>query len=212
MILQRKQKVLGFTLLEVIVAMGILGLLSASLLLIFRSSLELSNTILSTQEKNLHRREMEAHIERHLYALTNESRISLSIDGGRSNVQSLIIDRPSHYFSFAGKDNLARKTIFTGDFNKKGLLNILQLSFAVDREEEQIDSSNDNDNFDKKTTLFRDLIALEWYFFDETKGEWVSEWDASMGNPKRIRFGYQHVDDEIMYYKQIWLQVAVITR
>lgn len=201
-----QEKASGFTLFEVIISLSILAMLTGSVVLISQTALQFSQTIIETQDQQLHEQEVEDHLERHLWDLSPNSRISLHIDESNQNIQTLSITRPDHSFPLNGKDVLAGETAFIGVFNSSGLLDLIQLHYVVG---EDGGAPSGGSTHDKETLLLEDLTTLQWHFYDETSLEWLPEWEEARGIPKRIRFSYQHAEGSVTNSHVIWLQPSI---
>ena len=178
----------AFTLIEIILAVGIVAILTGSIVAISTSILNLTTTLLDEQERQIHVDDFENHIRNTLTKLTAASQPELTIDEQNQGVQTLIIQQPNSYFPLNGSDNLATQSVLSTQFNSNGLLSIVQSNY-LEEEIQNIDLSNPNHSI----VLAEDLIQVQWEFFHPTSNEWVSDWqpDLNLGIPKQVRFTYQ---------------------
>ena len=196
----------GFTFFEVVLALFIIGILSASIILVSNTTLNFSVTVQKSQERDLKSEEVEDHIGRHLREISRDTRISLTMDEANQNVQTLTIKRPQHYFPFEGRDTLARQTDFVGAFNQSGWINLIQFSYATkDDDDHDPGVIEGQEPPDKQIDLVYDLYRLEWHFYDEQYDDWVPEWEENKGIPRKVRLIYQKANESRARTKIIWL-------
>jgi len=188
----------GFTLLEVVLAVGIIALLSGSIVAISASTLSLTSTLINEQELRIQSDVVESHIRRNFSTILNDSSIELTIGGSESSTggtfvssvsgtQALRITNPSVYFPLDGFDTLASETVLTTTLNEEGYLDLIQVYIS------NPNTSGESDIF--TITLLSNLKSISWHFFQPDIQDWVTEWTEQTNNPSQIRFSYQKLDE-----------------
>lgn len=176
----------GFTLLELVLAMGIFAILATSIFTIVSSTIGLTSSLISYQEEQIYEQDFERHITQLFLNSNTETSFALEADQINQNTKSLIVEKSNSYFPHEGKDTLAKKSILQTSFNNDGLLKLEHVYFVDD-------SSNPQETLPPThtTLLFDNLSHCEWLFYNTQQKEWIPLWTKAMGRPSHIKFIYQ---------------------
>lgn len=176
----------GFTLIEVVLSLGLLALLSVSILLIISALSNVSVAIAESHERFVLSEDFEGYVERTFSQLGPDSTLLLEKTADQK-LQQLSIRQPNTYFILDGEDVVAEELIIFPSFNKNGL---------VDMVIEQSNTLLENDSGKRRITLLEDLNALQWVMYNKRSRSWVSEWRPGGDKPAMIKLIYRTVDDE----------------
>lgn len=178
---ENKQK-RGFTLIEVVAALGVLMILSTSIIMIFSSTVDVSRTLIKNQEKDLYTNDFDNFIEQIFHNLPKRSSVTLELDS--NSIQTLTIYDAELSFPLSGQDQLAKVSQLKSTLNRSGIIDLI-LTHQLSNNE--LSSAAD---IDYQLNLIQDLTQLEWQFYYTETNDWRTTWKRNMGLPKLIKLKY----------------------
>ncbi|WP_411828016.1 type II secretion system protein [Luteolibacter sp. AS25] len=194
----------GFTLLELVLALGILAILTASIFSVVGSVLGLTSALVSEQKREARLDDFENYIEFALRQSAGDSQFQLSQDTLNTNIQSFFITNSHIPYPSQNKETIAFTSEFRTEIAPGGLLQVLQYHYP-----EESDPSASEFTVPDGILLLKELTYCQWQFYDPTINDWVSEWGTEKGRPRQIRFLYQTEGMEFVFTKSIWLPSPV---
>jgi len=190
----------GFTLLEVILAISILAVITGSIVVITRTTINMSLELTQSQNAQRHSTDLENYLKLLFRNYTSESRAALYLDEQDEDFQTLVLDKVNTRFPLNGRDTRARRTELVTTTDEVGLYQLELASYEYTDE-----AITDQTEPSSVIILINRLVVLRWEVYNRTTQEWVSEWQPSMGRPSQIRFIYQRTSDTVETTFPIWI-------
>ncbi|MDH4475695.1 MAG: type II secretion system protein [Verrucomicrobiaceae bacterium] len=168
----------AFTLMEMVIAMGVLGLLMAGIFGVAKSTMELSSDLASSQERAMLRQNLIDYLRRSFRSLPGNAEIRLqnrSVSG--TYIPSLTIVNGGN--SFSPGDALPPETglELTAEQRPGGYLRVL-LRFLDDQQTLALRSGQNMraSKNDSPLTLMDQVSQFEWKFYDPNTQRWENTW------------------------------------
>jgi prepilin-type N-terminal cleavage/methylation domain-containing protein len=175
---QPKRKPRGFTLLEVILGLGLITMLIGGIYSIATASLQLSNTVLENQQEDMHMHAFINLLRRNLQSLPGNATVSMeeaNTSGGVYQSEMVLTDYPLAF---------AWGSVAAG--SKKVLL-VFRVRYLNDEEVEAYDSGNLGPNDGISLVLIDSLRGVLWEFYNQQTDEWLPEWIQPNQRPTMLR-------------------------
>jgi prepilin-type N-terminal cleavage/methylation domain-containing protein len=185
-----KSRPRGFTLLELVIAMGLLAILVGMVFTTARTSLALGNTIVETQnEEMLHQAFFEL-LNRRFTSLPGNTRLDLKVeDSGARYVSDLTLQNVPLSFTWGGQARIAKAVQLSTVKRRSGYLDIV-LKYYENEILEDSASAFKSAAGDKKPfaeiVLLTDVAYFEWRALDGRSMEWQFDWEAQGRLPLQI--------------------------
>jgi len=181
----------GFTLLELVLAIGLMTALIGMVFAIARSSLALGNTVVNTQnEEMLHQAFFELLGQR-FSSLPGNTRFDLQVqDSGGQYLTDLTLQKVPLSFSWGGQPRIAKAVQLSTVRRRSGFLSIV-LRYYEDEILEGSDAATsstsqlDNEPF-AEIELLSDVAYFEWRVLDGRSMEWQYDWDLQGRLPLQL--------------------------
>jgi len=176
----------GFTLIEVVLSLGLLALLSSSVFVIMSSLTTVTQRLSESQQKSVKNDDFESYL-RYIFANLKEDSSILLESTDVQETQQLTIIEPNVYFLLRGEDIVAEELKIIPKFNKNGLINA-EVEFLT----------QDVNRVDQVVILpiLNDVDTFRWLFYDSRLGEWVDEWKSKSTKPIIIKLIYKTIREE----------------
>ena len=179
----------GFTLFELVLAMGLLTMLVGMVFSTARTSLALGNTIVATQnEEMLHQAFFEL-LHQRFSQLPANTRFDLKVqDSGSHYLSDLTLQNVPLSFTWGGQVRTAKAVQLSTVKRRSGYLDIV-LRYYDDEILEDSASSFGKSISDKKPVeivLLEDVAYFEWRVLDGRSMEWQYDWDLQGRLPLQI--------------------------
>lgn len=171
----------GFTLLEVVIAVGLLAIVVGMVFGTARSSLALGNSIVQTQnEEMLHQAFFELLSQR-FSSLPGNTRFDLkSSDSGSHYLSDLTLQNVPLSFTWGGQPRIAKAVQISTVKKRSGFLDIV-LRYYENEVLEGAESTSSGSTLDTKPfaeiVLLTDVAYFEWRALDGRSMEWDFDWD-----------------------------------
>ena len=171
----------GFTLLEVVISIGLMAVIIAMVFATARTSLALGNKIVQSQnEEMLHQAFFELLSQR-FSSLPGNTRLDLKVEGsGSRRLSELTLQNVPLSFTWGGQERIAKAVQISTVKHRGGMLDIVLRYY----ENEILEGSavtpgstpGDNKPF-AEIVLLEDVAFFDWQVLDGTSMEWQEEWD-----------------------------------
>lgn len=180
----------GFTLLEVVIAMGILSVLVGMVFGIARTSLTLANTIVKSQAEEMEHQAFFELLHQRFSSLPGNTRFDLQVeDSGAHYLSELTLQEVPLSFTWGGQELIAKAVQLTTIKRRSGYLDIV-LSYYEDEILEGSASDPDGPVGDPEPfaeiVLLEDVAYFEWRALDGRSMEWQYDWEIQGRLPLQL--------------------------
>ena len=180
----------GFTLLELVIAIGLMAMLVGMVFGTARTSLALGNTIVETQnEEMLHQAFFEL-LSHRFSSLPGNTRFDLKVEGSGSHyISDLTLQNVPLSFAWGGQPRIAKAVQLSTVKRRSGFLDIV-LKYYPEEVLEDSGSTFKTSAGDNKPMaeiiLLTDVRFFEWRVLDGRSMEWQYDWDLQGRLPLQI--------------------------
>ena len=172
----------GFTLLELIVGIGLIGIVLTGVYKVASKSIELSENVLVRQHDNLHMHSFMGLLKRNIEDIPGNAKINMEpaeLQSGVARSEIALVDYPLA-FSWAGV-SAGSKIVFIVSGPDKSLEGASQIEIRyLNQEEAEIYEEGKSlpDDLGMGIVLMNELKNVTWNFYDQNNKEWVDQWSA----------------------------------
>lgn len=171
----------GFTLLEVVIAIGLLAAISGMIVGISRSSLALATRIVETQNEEMEHQAFFDLLGRRFASLPGNARMELlASDSGTHYLSDLTLQDVPLAFTWGGEDLVAKAVRLSTVKRRSGFLDIVlsyyEMELLEGSQSNPGEFSSDIEPF-AEIVLLRDVAYFEWRALDGRAMEWVYDWE-----------------------------------
>jgi prepilin-type N-terminal cleavage/methylation domain-containing protein len=171
----------GFTLLELVIAMGLLAIIVGMVFGIARTSLALGNTIVETQNEEMEHQAFMDLLGQRFSALPGNTRLEIkSQDSGGRYLSDLTLQNVPLSFTWGGQERIAKAVQLSTVKRRSGFLDIV-LRYYEDEILEGSESTFGESAVDKEPfaeiVLLTDVAYFEWRALDGQSLEWQYDWE-----------------------------------
>ena len=179
----------GFTLLELVLAMGLLAIIVGMVFGTARTSLALGNSIVESQnEEMLHQAFFELLGQR-FSALPGNTRFDLKVDDSGSHyISDITLQNVPMGFTWGGQERIAKAVQISTVKRRSGYLDIVLKFYEneiLEGAESTFGSSLDKGPF-AEIVLLEDVAFFEWRVLDGRSMEWQYDWEIAGRLPLQI--------------------------
>jgi prepilin-type N-terminal cleavage/methylation domain-containing protein len=181
----------GFTLLELVVAIGLMAIISGMVFGIARTSLALGNTIVATQNEEMEHQAFLDLLGRFFPALPGNTRFELAVeDNGSHYLTEMTFQNVPMAFTWGGEERIAKAIRLSTVKRRTGYLDIV-LSYyeneILEGAESQFgQSSAKAEEPFAEIILLTDVAYFEWRVLDARSMEWQFDWDIQGRLPLQV--------------------------
>jgi prepilin-type N-terminal cleavage/methylation domain-containing protein len=173
----------GFTLLEVVVAIGLMAIVAGMVFGIARSSLALGNRIVETQNEEMEHQAFFDLLGRRFSSLPGNTRMELlSQDSGAHYLSDLTLQNVPLAFTWGGEDRVAKAVRLSTVKRRSGFLDIVlsyyELEILEGSESQLGESSLAQKTPFAEIVLLTDVAYFEWRALDGRTLEWQYDWEV----------------------------------
>lgn len=178
----------GFTLLELVIAMGLLAIIVGMVFATARTSLDLGNTIVKSENQEMLHQAFFELLSQRFSALPGNTRLDLKVEGSGSHyLTDLTLQNVPINFTW-GQERTAKALQIATVKRRSGYLDIV-LRF-YENEILEGSAATPGKFVDKKPfaeiVLLEDVAFCEWRVMDAQTMEWQYEWDVQGRLPLQI--------------------------
>ncbi len=171
----------GFTLLEIVIAVGLMAMIIGMVVGIARTSLALGKGIVETQNKEMEHQAFIDLLGRQFSALPGNTRFDLKVqDSGSHYISDLTLQNVPMTFTWGGEDRIAKAVQLSTVKRRSGYLDIVLRYYENEILEGSASnfgsSVTDNKPF-AEIVLLTDVAYFEWRVLDGRSMEWQYDWD-----------------------------------
>ena len=194
--IQPHNKTLGFSLLEVLLAISIIGIVISLIFATVQSTIKLSASIVSLQNNARHLSLTEDYLSQLFIKLPSNSQIFLSPEN--NGEQILRIVHPGTSFPSAGREHLAKELTLsiTSKANDSYQLQLLATNWIEEQASELPEHSY-------STNITSEMALLYFTAYDPRQQAWVEEWDPALNKPSMIKCTFREQGDHSDYDQEM---------
>jgi prepilin-type N-terminal cleavage/methylation domain-containing protein len=196
----------GFTLLELVMAIALIGILVGMVMKTANTSLQLGNTVVETQnEEMLHQAFIEL-LDHRFSSLPGNTRFDARYeDNGSQYISTITLQKVPLGFSWGNQERVAKAVELATVRRRTGFLDIVLRYYENEILEDttSVADSNRSTLLSKEpfaeVVLLEDVRYFEWKFLDGSNMEWRYDWDLQGRLPLQIEllFAFGAEGDEI---------------
>ncbi len=188
----------GFTLLEVVIATGLLMIIVGMVFGIARTSLALGNAIVQTQNEEMAHQAFFDLLGRTFSSMPGNARFDLKVeDSGSQYISDLTLQNVPLSFTWGGEERIAKAIQLSTVRRRSGFLDIVLRYYEneildqvadPEAEEEAMPESGsifDNEPF-AEIVLLEDVAYFEWQVRDGRTLEWFYDWEIPNQVPLQL--------------------------
>lgn len=170
----------GFTLLELVIAMGLLTIIVGMVFGIARTSLVLGQTIVATQNEEMEHQAFMDLMGRTFGNLPGNALLNLKVqDSGAHKISDLTLQNVPLSFTWGGVERVAKAVRLSTVKRRSGYLDIV-LSYyeneVLEAPEDAVGRAPSEKPF-AEIVLLEDVAYFEWRGFDVNSMEWLDDWE-----------------------------------
>ena len=202
----------GFTLLELIVGIGLIGIVLTGVYKVASKSIELSENVLIRQHDNLHMHSFMGLLKRNIEDIPGNAKIHMEpaeFQSGVARSEIALVDYPLA-FSWAGV-SAGSKIVFIITGPDKSLEGASQIEIRyLNQEEAEIyeESQSLSDDLGMGIVLMNELKNVTWNFYDQRNREWVDNWsveDYPNQRPSMVYMEISFLDESEPIQSYCWI-------
>jgi len=207
----------GFTLLELVIAIAIMGLLVGMVMKTSNAALMVGKTVVKSQNDEMLNQAFIELLDRRLTSLPGNTRFDVKVeDNGSQYISTLTLQKVPLSFTWGNQERVAKAVQLSTVRRRSGFLDIV-LSYYENEILEDTSSalpggsanSNRSILLSKEPfaqiTLLEDVRYFEWRFLDGTNLEWRYDWDLQGRLPLQIELIYTIGGDGKEIRQVFWL-------
>lgn len=180
----------GFTLLEIVIAIGLLTIIVGMVFGIARTSLALGNTIIETQNEEMKRQAFMDLLGQRFSSLPGNTRLDLkSQDSGGRYLSDLTLQNVPLSFTWGGEERIAKAVQLSTVRRRSGYIDIV-LRYYENEILEGAESTFGQSALDKEPfaeiVLLTDIAYFEWRALDGQSLEWQYDWEIQGHLPLQL--------------------------
>lgn len=188
----------GFTLLEVLLAMAIIGMIMGVVMTITSSSIGLSKSIVDSQSESRHKAAYSNYLHQVFQNIPSDGQITL--EENQDGLVTLSIESPATHFPSSARQHTAQMLWLTTLTDRNGLTAIkLELSNAKE------DDTTITNPRTFSCILVDSLTSVRWELYNKSREEWSPEWTSGMGRPTHAKLYYTEPGFEEEHSLIFWI-------
>ncbi|MCH7226546.1 hypothetical protein [Haloferula sp. A504] len=203
----------GFTMLELVISVGMLALLIGGVFLLATTNIGLGNEVVKKQAEVSEQSAFLELLGNQFSSMPGNARLELeSEDSGAQYLSDLTIQNVPMTFNWGGMDRVAKAVQLSTVRRRDGFLDIVLRYFEepiLEETEEIGETTNrfgDNEPF-AEVVLMEDVYIFEWRVLDGRTMEWSYDWDLVGRLPLQMEllFAKDQLDAETPIRHVFWI-------
>ncbi len=180
----------GFTLIEMVVAMVLLGIIAGMVARTASASLQLGNNIVKTQNEEMLYQAFLELLARRFSALPGNTRFDLQVeDSGSHYISDLTLQNVPMSFTWGGQARIAKAVKLSTVKKRSGYLDIVLRYYEneiLESSESSFKSTATSKEPFAEIILLTDVAYCEWRVLDGRSMEWQYDWELQGRLPLQI--------------------------
>lgn len=178
----------GFTLIEVVIALGLMAALILGCAFMATANIQLANGINKQQSENTLRESFFDMMKMQLTSLPGNTRMELLYTKGMQPYEyTLVLQNVPLAFTWGGVERIAKAVEICGVKRRDGFINVVMRYYEnpILSDTENIADARKEDPF-AEVILMEDLRFFEWRALDGRTMEWQLDWDLQGRLPLQL--------------------------
>jgi prepilin-type N-terminal cleavage/methylation domain-containing protein len=179
----------GFTLLELVIAIGLLAILVGMVFTTARTSLALGNSIVKTQNEEMLQQAFFELLSRRFSSLPGNTRFDLKVsDSGSHYISDLTLQNVPLSFTWGGQARIAKAVQLSTVKRRSGYIDVVLRYYENEILEDSASSfkpQGDEEPF-AEIILLTDVAYFEWRALDGRSMEWQYDWEIQGRLPLQL--------------------------
>lgn len=178
----------GFTLIEVVIALGMMAALILLCARLATANIQLANGIQQQQSENSMREGFFEMLKQHLCSLPGNARIELQYTKGAQPYEyTLVLQNVPLAFTWGGVERIAKAVEIAGVKRRDGFINVVMRYYEnpIISDEEQVVDARREEPF-AEVILMENLRFFEWRALDGRSMDWLLDWDLQGRLPLQL--------------------------
>lgn len=207
----------AFTLIEIIIAVAILGMLMAGVYSVAKGAMNLSTATLESQEESMQTQSFVDLLRRTFEQMPGNAQIELKLDGSRATPTTradVVFKEYPLAFTWTGVSAGAKIVILRTEPESRGTMRARVIYLTEDEARDYEEGKQPSDTA-ASLVLFGNIRGLQWNFLDDRvqpDGEWVETWDKqkySTRRPSLVNLYLQIFDGSAAVNHVFWIPTVV---
>lgn len=187
----------GFTLLELVIAIAITGMLVGMVMKTSNAALMVGNTVVKTQGEEMLNQSFVDFLDRRLTSLPGNTRLDVKVeDNGAQYLSTLTLQKVPLSFTWGNQERVAKAVQLSTVRKRSGFMDIVLSYYENEILDDTSSTSNTNNSIllskepFAQITLLEDVRYFEWRFLDGSNLDWRYDWDIQGRLPIQIELVY----------------------
>jgi prepilin-type N-terminal cleavage/methylation domain-containing protein len=209
--LRRSRRVHGFTLIEILLGLALIGMLAGGIFAVQRGALSVSAEVVERETKTLKVHSFCELLRRNFEQMPGNARVNLQFWGGAgSDLTEVAFSDYPLAFSWPGVQAGAKTVIFRTERSVGLGLQAAILYLDAEQADAWTKDSMDEDKILGRLTIMDGISWLGWRFFNETTQEWETEWPlTNTRRPTFVEMTLQFMDGDDPVSLVFWIPTMV---
>ena len=180
----------GFTMLELVLAVGLMAMLGGMVLSTSHTSLALGNAVVKSQDEEMLHQAFFELLNQRFSSMPGNTRFQLEVeDSGSHYLSDLTLQNVPLSFTWGGQTRIAKAVQLSTVKKRSGFLDIVLRYYeneVLEDSASSFDSVAASDEPFAEIVLLTDVAFFEWRVLDGRSMEWQYDWDLQGRLPLQI--------------------------
>lgn len=183
----------GFTLLELVIAIALMGLLVGMVMRTSNAALQIGNTVVETQNQEMLQQAFIDMLDNRFSSLPGNTRFDAKYeDNGSQYLSTITLQKVPLSFSWGNQERVAKAVELATVRRRSGFLDIVLRYYENEVLEDTASVADSNKSKLLSNEPFAEIVLLqdvryfEWRFLDGSNLEWRYDWDLQGRLPLQI--------------------------
>lgn len=207
----------AFTLLEVIIGIGLIGLVMTGIYSVAAASLKLSNDVTLRQQREMHLHSFVSVLRRNIEDIPGNAKISMESPAGAGGVLSseIVLEDYPLAFSWARVAAGSKRVLIISDKDPRGGTRIRIRYMSAEEAENHKEQGTIADDDGMGIVLIDGLKSVRWRFFnprtrtEDPEEAWEEDWVRPNERPSMVEMNVEFYDGSEPLRAVFWIPVVL---